>query len=99
MPIWRFCGLKGHDVLAIQEDLATVHRRKPGDAAQQSGFAATGRAEQGDELAFGDLAIDIAEHRGAGVAFLQVLDADEAHWLLSLFKRVAAQVSTSTKKK
>ena len=34
-----------------------------------------------------------------GVTFLQVLDADEAHWLLSLFKILAAQVSTSTKKK
>ena len=30
-----FLRAQGHDVLAIQEDLATVHRGKPGDTAQQ----------------------------------------------------------------
>jgi hypothetical protein len=36
---------------------------------------------------------------GCRRSFLQVLDADEAHSLLSLFKMLATQVSTSTKKK
>jgi len=90
---------QGHDVLAVEEDLAAIYRRQPGDAAQQRGLAATGRAEQGDEFALGDAAIDIAENRGAGIGFLQVFNADEAHWLLSLFRKVATQVSTSTKRK
>jgi hypothetical protein len=52
-----------HDVDAIEQDLAAVHRRQAGDAAQQGGLAAAGRAEQGDELAFLDFAVDVAEHR------------------------------------
>ncbi|MNK86595.1 hypothetical protein D3C87_1065120 [compost metagenome] len=88
-----------HDVDAIQQDLAAIHWRQSGNATQQGGLAATGRAEQGDELALVDFAVDIAEHGGAGVAFLQVLDADIAHSLLSLFKMLAIQVRTSTKKK
>ena len=49
--------------------------------------------------ALGDAAVDITEYRGAGIGFLQVFNADEAHWLLSLFRKVATQVSTSTKRK
>jgi len=88
-----------NDVLAIKQNFPTVNRGQTGNAAQQRGLAAPGRAEQGDELAFGNFAVDIAKHGRTGVALLQVLDADEAHWLLSLFKILAAQVSTSTKKK
>ncbi|MNS50658.1 hypothetical protein D3C72_833120 [compost metagenome] len=88
-----------HDIGTIEQDFAAIHRSQAGDAAQQGGFAATGRAEQGDELTFLDFAIDIAEHRGAREAFLKMLDADIAHSLLSLFKILAIQVRTSTKKK
>ncbi|MNF61107.1 hypothetical protein D3C84_427430 [compost metagenome] len=88
-----------HDIGTIEQDFAAIHRSQAGDAAQQGGFAATGRAEQGDELTFLDFAIDVAEHCGAGEAFLKMLDADIAHSLLSLFKILAIQVRTSTKKK
>ncbi len=94
-----FLRAQRDDVLPVEDDLAGIHRGQAGNAAQQSGLATTGRAEEGDEFALADLAIDVAEHRRAGVAFLQVLDADVAHWLLSLFKMLAAQVRTSTKKK
>src|SRR5471032_530835 len=94
-----FLRAQRDDVLAIQQDFPAVYRRQAGDAAQQGRLAAARRAEQGDEFALGDFAVDVTEYRRAGVAFLQVLDADEAHWLLSLFKMLAAQVSTSTKKK
>ncbi|WP_281015677.1 TetR family transcriptional regulator, partial [Mesorhizobium sp. M00.F.Ca.ET.216.01.1.1] len=60
----------------VEDDLAGIHRGQAGNAAQQRGFAATGGAEQGDEFALADLAVDVAEHRCAGIAFLQVLDAD-----------------------
>src|SRR5450830_1238676 len=94
-----FLRAQRDDVLVVEEYLAAVHRGQAGDAAQQGGLAATGRAEQGDEFTLGDFAVDVAEHRGAGVGFFQVLDTDEAHWLLSLFRRLATQVSTSTKRK
>ena len=98
MPIPRL-RTQRHDIDAIEEDLAAIDRCQAGDATQQCGFAATGGAEQGDEFTLVDFAVDVAEHGRAGVAFLQVLDADIAHSLLSLFKMLAIQVRTSTKKK
>ncbi|MNR46202.1 hypothetical protein D3C85_1651390 [compost metagenome] len=85
--------------MIIEQDLAAVHRGQPGDAAQQRGLAATGRTEEGDEFTLADFTVDVAEDRGAQIALLEVLDADVAHSLLSLFKILATQVRTSTKKK
>ena len=55
-----FLRAQWDDVLAIQQDFPTVHRGQPGDATQQCGLAATGWAEEGDELALGYLAVVIS---------------------------------------
>ena len=49
----------GGDVLPIKENLATVGVFQPGDDAQERGFAAAGRAEQGNEFAGGDVEVDV----------------------------------------
>ncbi|MCY1425180.1 hypothetical protein D9M71_409630 [compost metagenome] len=74
-----FLRAERYQVVAVQEDLAAVDRGQPGNATQQGGFTATGRAEQGDEFAAFNLAVDVAEHGGIGIRLLQVFDADEAH--------------------
>src|SRR5690606_2564165 len=101
-------------VLAVEDDLPAIDLGQAGDAAQQGGLAAAGRAEQGDELAFFDFAIDVAEDRGGPGAFVQAADTQVTHegvlvgfdslrsraaYGLSLFRRVAAQVKSNTKKK
>ncbi len=59
-----------HDVVAVQQDLPAVHRGEPGDATQQRGLAAPGGAEQGDEFAALDVAVDVLENRVAGIALV-----------------------------
>ncbi|MCY1177578.1 hypothetical protein D9M73_178920 [compost metagenome] len=87
-----------HQVLPVQQDLPAVHFGQAGDAAQQGGLAAAGRAQQGDEFTLADFAVNVAEDRGLAVAFVQAADGKKAH-ALSLFRRLAAQVNSSTKKK
>ena len=49
----------GGDVLAVKEDVAAVGVFQSGDDAQERGFAAAGRAEQGNEFAGGDVEVDV----------------------------------------
>ncbi|CAI8923999.1 hypothetical protein EMIT0180MI3_360027 [Priestia megaterium] len=60
-----FLRAQWDEVVTFQQNLATVHRGQAGDATQQRGLAATGRAEQGDEFAFLDFAVDVTEYGGA----------------------------------
>ena len=56
-----------------------------GHDPQQGAFPAPARADDGDELAVGDLEVDVIEREGpAGIAFRQVLDDDRGHdWACS----------------
>ena len=54
--------------------------------------------EQGDKFALGNLAVDVTENRRVAVAFMQALDTQITHDL-SLFRRLAAQVISSTNMK
>ena len=49
----------GGYVLAVKENLAAVGVFQSGDDAQERGFAAAGRAEQGNEFAGGDVEVDV----------------------------------------
>ena len=88
----------GHQVLAVEQNLPAIDPGQAGDTTQQGGFAAAGRAEQGDEFTLGDLAVDVAENRGIAVALVQALNTQITHDF-SLFRRLAAQVISSTNMK
>ena len=49
----------GGNVLAVKENLAAVGVFQSGDNAQERGFAAAGRAEQGNEFAGRDVEVDV----------------------------------------
>ena len=49
----------GGYVLPVKEDVATVGVFQSGDDAQERGFAAAGRAEQGNEFAGRDVEVDV----------------------------------------
>ena len=51
-------GLEAADVAIADMDAAARERLQAGDAAQQRGLAAAGRADDDDELAVGDLEVD-----------------------------------------
>jgi len=52
--------------------------------AQRGRLAAAARAEQREELSFGDLKIDVIDRNHARRRFCRVLDAPEAHgWVSS----------------
>src|SRR5450631_1651948 len=64
------------DALVADPDFAGIVRQQAVDAAQQRGLAATGRPDYGDDLAFGHVEIDIAEHFERAVTLGQPLDAN-----------------------
>ena len=51
---------------------------KPAMRAQEGGLAASGGAEDGDELAGLDGEVDAVQHRQGAVADMEVLDLDRA---------------------
>ena len=77
------CGRR--DVLrgdTVADDIAAVGRFEPRDDAEQSRFAAAGRAEQGDEFAVIDVERDAVEDARARVGFIDVFDLN-AHDLVN----------------
>ncbi len=64
------------DVLAVDEDLPVGDVEQAGDAVEQRGLAAAGRAEQDQELAVLDVEIEVLEHRRAAEAQREVADRD-----------------------
>ena len=56
---FAFAHMLGGYVLAVKENLAAVGVFQSGDDAQERGFAAAGRAEQGNEFAGGDVEVDV----------------------------------------
>ena len=69
-------GLLPGDVLALDPDLAVGDVEQPGDAVEQRRLAAARRAEQHDELALGDVDVQLVEDRQRAVGEGQVLDRD-----------------------
>ena len=65
----------GHALLADQH-LAGVERQQAVDAAQKRCLAAAGRADDGDDLAFADVEVDVAENFERAVALAETVDAD-----------------------
>ena len=61
MPKPRSSGPSSSMPLIVQPDRAAGHLQQAGDAVQRGGFAAAGRAEQGDELAPLDRQGDVAQ--------------------------------------
>ena len=66
------------DVVAVQLDLpldaADLHQIvHPVDAAQQSGLAATGRADEGGDLTLGDLHVDVEQRLLVAVVQVEIL--------------------------
>ncbi len=56
----RSKGGGGGDVLAAEEDLARGGALEPGDDPQRGGLARSGRPEERDELAVGDVEVEVA---------------------------------------
>ncbi len=52
------------DVFPGDSHASLVQRSQPGDAAQQGRLAAAGRPQQGNELALGDVRMNILEDLG-----------------------------------
>jgi hypothetical protein len=61
---------------AVEQDVAGTCRFQPGDDAQQRGLAAAARADEGDELAMGDVGIDIAQHLEVAEALAECPDGE-----------------------
>ncbi len=69
-------GRLGQPAFAVDLDVAAVGIIETGENAQQGGLARTRSAEQGDELAVGDVEIDTAEHRLLAELLVEGFDLD-----------------------
>ena len=54
-------AIVAHDIMAVDEDPARSHRHRAADDADQRRLAGAVRAEEGENLAFGDLEVDRVE--------------------------------------
>jgi len=70
------------DVLAIDTDLAGGRQFETGDHAQRRGLAATGGAEEGDELAALDREVETLDDVAGAEGLLHAVDLEESHRLL-----------------
>ncbi len=75
--------MRAGSILAFEEHRAGIGRFQPGDDAQQRGFAATGRAEQRDQLAAGKFQRDIIQRFKRAKGFADIADFD-AHVVCSV---------------
>ncbi len=69
----RFVGQR----LAIEQDLAAAGRFLAEQQPQKGGFSATGRTDQGAELAFGDIQVQALQHDLIAVLLPDVLHLNE----------------------
>ena len=74
-----FLRAQRHDVDAIEQDLAAIHRRQPGDTTQQRGLAATGRADEHQEAAFLDGEVDALQHLRRAEPLHETIDFEKRH--------------------
>ncbi|KAG1077313.1 hypothetical protein G6F40_017119 [Rhizopus arrhizus] len=75
----------GVDQLAIDRDAPGVVALKPVDAAQDGGFAGTGRADHAHDFALGDFGVDALEHLKRAEALADSFELD--HFVALLFSR------------
>jgi hypothetical protein len=72
-------GILEHEGGTVAGDFQGARRRRfqSRDDVQEGGFAAAGRTEEGNELAFPDVGVDVVQHRGAvAEALAQVFQYD-----------------------
>ena len=72
-------GVDVVDHALADADLAGAGLHQPGDDVEQGGLAAAGRPQQHQELAVGELDIDLFQDFQRGVAFLDAADAEGCH--------------------
>ena len=72
------------DVDAVDEDLAGGRLLQPGDQAQRRRLAGAGLAEQHEELAVGDVEVEVLQRGVAAEGLGDVLELDVGHDLASL---------------
>ena len=72
-------GRDGVDHLAVDGEFAAGRPLEAGDHAQQRRLAAAGRADEDDELAVGDLQIDVVQHVDAAEGLRDIGELDVAH--------------------
>src|SRR5438094_1705700 len=78
---WRPIG----DPLTADEDLAAIRMFQPGNDSQERRLAATGGPDDHQELAVGDLQVDVGDGRATAEAFGDADQFDRGHRpLLSL---------------
>jgi hypothetical protein len=67
------------DFIAADADAARGRGFKAGNHAQHGGFAAAGRAEEGNELALFDAHIEVVHHDMVVKALVQIIDGEVSH--------------------
>ena len=81
MPMLRWLGLRSTTSWPSMRITPELGVLEAGDHAQRRGLAAAGGAEEGDELALGDVEVEVAHHVVGAVVLLQVRDLEEGHGL------------------
>ena len=71
-------GRDAGNILAVENHAAGIRRFKPADDAQGGGFPTAGRAQQGDELLFADVQVNMIQHRRAVILLVDVLQGNQA---------------------
>ena len=71
------------NILAVEQNLSAVGVFQPGDDAQQGGFTATGRTQQGDKFSGGYIEVDVLKGMVAAEVFVQIADGDAHGEVLS----------------
>src|SRR6516225_5859382 len=82
MPLFRLheeAFAFGHETFVSQMNLSAVGFFQATDHAQRGRLAAAAGAEQREELAFGNLKIDVIDRDHAVKGLVEVLDAQKAH--------------------
>ena len=72
-------GRRPRDIGAADQDAPGGRRDEPGDHPQRRGFAAAGRAEQGDQLALGDFKVHPVNRDGRAVGLAQAFEHEAGH--------------------
>ena len=84
------------DVDAVDEDLAGGRLLQSGDQAQRRRLAGAGLAEQHEELAVGDVEVEVLQRGVAAEVLGDVLELDVGHDLASLGDETSAKIAAVT---
>ena len=78
-PNARFLGIEIGDIAAVDRDLAAVDFDETREKIQKRCLAAAGRPEQHDELAVGDVEIEVLDHGDIAVVLQDVAELNGWH--------------------